>query len=270
MSDVFLVVALITMLQGDKSMGTATGFFYLKKDTTYLVTNRHVVVDETKGLKPDALGLKLHTDARNVAKNVERTIPLYENARPKWHVHRDYPKVPIDIAVIEIDPKHLEGTIIKTLSKEAFFPQDKYVLAPGEDLIVLGFPRGFSDEKHNLGLLRNALISSAFGINFNGLPLFVIDANLHPGMSGSPVMTKPKTNLPTKTGFAVTTTPVTFFLGIFSATISKVLPSRQEEALGLGTPILSNKSSTTYVGDSYVPLYCLPRSNSPNGRRTVT
>jgi hypothetical protein len=47
-------------------------------------------------------------------------------------------------------------------------------------------------------------------------------------------MTKPKTILPTKTGFTVTQTPVTFFLGIFSATISKVLPSRQEEALGLG------------------------------------
>ena len=35
MSDFFLVVALITMLQGDKGMGTATGFFYLKNETTY-------------------------------------------------------------------------------------------------------------------------------------------------------------------------------------------------------------------------------------------
>ena len=240
MSDFFLVVAIITMLQGGKDIGTATGFFYLKNETTYFVTNRHVVADETKGLKPDALRLKLHTDARNVTKNVERTIPLYDNAKPKWHVHRDYPKVPIDIAVIEIEPKQLEGTIIKTLSREAFFPRDKYILAPGEDIMVLGFPRGFSDEKHNLGLLRNALISSAYGVDFNGLPLFVIDANLHPGMSGSPVMPKPKTILPTKTGHAMSQTPVTFFLGIFSATISKVLPARQEEALGLGIVWYSN------------------------------
>jgi hypothetical protein len=42
--------------------------------------------------------------------------------------HRNYPKVPIDIAVIEIEPKRLEGTIIKTLT-EAFSPQDKYILA---------------------------------------------------------------------------------------------------------------------------------------------
>jgi len=213
--------------------------FYVKNETTYLVTNRHVV-DETKGLKPDALRLKLHTDARNVTKNVDRTIPLYDNGAPQWHVHRDYPKVPINIAVIEIEPKQLEGTLIKTLSREAVFPEDKFTLSPDEDVIVLGFPRGFSDEKHNLGLLRNALISSAYGINFNGLPLFVVDANLHPGMSGSPVMTKPKTNLPTKTGFAIRPTPVTFFLGVFSATISKILPSRQEEPLGLGIVWYSN------------------------------
>ena len=59
MSDFFLVVSLITMLIGGKDVGTATGFFYVKNETTYLVTNRHVVVDETKGLKPDALRLKL-------------------------------------------------------------------------------------------------------------------------------------------------------------------------------------------------------------------
>ncbi|HEU0048075.1 MAG TPA: hypothetical protein VFQ43_10780 [Nitrososphaera sp.] len=116
MSDFFFVVALITMLQEGKDVGTATGFFYLKNETTYFVTNRHVVVDETKGLKPDALRLKLHTDARNVTKNVEQTIHLYD--RPKWHVHRDYPKVPIDIAVIEIEPKQLEGPVIKTLSRD--------------------------------------------------------------------------------------------------------------------------------------------------------
>ena len=130
------------------------------------------------------------------------------------------------------------------MSREAFFPEDKFTLSPGEDLIVLGFPRGFSDEKHNLGLLRNALISSAYGINFNGLPLFVVDANLHPGMSGSPVMTKPKTNLPTKTGFAVTPTPVTFFL-VFSPQLSAKSYHRAKRShldlVLFSTPILSTK-----------------------------
>jgi len=44
MSDFFLVVSLITMLIGGKDVGTATGFFYVKNETTYLVTNRHLLM----------------------------------------------------------------------------------------------------------------------------------------------------------------------------------------------------------------------------------
>ena len=235
MTDFYLLVALITMMQGGTGVGTATGFFYVKNNTTYLVTNRHVVIDEAKSHKPEALRLKLHTDARDLTKNVDRTIPLYNNGKARWHAHKDYPKVPVDVAVIEMERKQLEGTAITKLSSSSFLPTDKYPVAPGEDVIVLGFPRGLSDTKHNLGLLRNALISSAYGVQFQGVPMFLVDANLHPGMSGSPVMTKPRTMVPSKSGFTISQTPVTFFVGIFSSTLSAVLPSQQAEPLGLGS-----------------------------------
>jgi len=48
MSELFFVVTLITMIQGGKPVGTATGFFYLKNDVLYFVTNRHVVIDEPR------------------------------------------------------------------------------------------------------------------------------------------------------------------------------------------------------------------------------
>lgn len=85
--------------------------------------------------------------------------------------------------------------------------------------------------------------------------MFLIDGNLHQGMSGSPVMTKPRTLIPSTTGFTVSNEPVTAFLGVFSATLSAVIPVKQtnkaaekkdeplkneekmatkEEALGLG------------------------------------
>src|SRR4029077_2440366 len=101
------------MVQGGKDLGTATGFFYQKNNETYFVTNRHVVIDEEKKIKPDALRIKLHTNAQDLTKNIERTIPLYDNGRQRWYVHKDYPKVPIDVAVIKIEPKLQEGTVIK-------------------------------------------------------------------------------------------------------------------------------------------------------------
>lgn len=235
MNELLLIVSLITMLQGGKPVGSATGFFYLKTDVLYFVTNRHVVVDEEKGLKPDALRLRLHSDPNDLTKNVDRTIDLYSSGTPRWHAHPKHPKVPVDIAVIQLDAKALtSGIILKALSRSNFLP-DNLVINPGEDLMVVGFPRGMSDTKHNLPLIRNALVSSAYGVPFEGAPAFLIDANLHPGMSGSPVLTKPKNLWADKSGSTnLMTGSPTYLLGVFSATVSVNLSATHQEPLGLG------------------------------------
>lgn len=53
---------------------------------------------------------------------------------------------------------------------------------------MVGYPLGFHDQTNNLPVYRRASIASAYGVNFGGLPYFLIDANLHPGTSGSPVV----------------------------------------------------------------------------------
>ena len=93
MSELLFVVSLVTMIQNGNPVGTATGFFYAKNDAVYFVTNRHVVIDGPKGLKPDLLRIRLHTTLDDLTKNVERDIPLYKNGKATWHVHKDYPSV---------------------------------------------------------------------------------------------------------------------------------------------------------------------------------
>jgi len=234
-NELLFIVALITMVQGSQNVGSATGFFYVKNDVLYFITNRHVVIDETKGLKPDDLRIRLHTDVGDLTKNADRTIALYRGGKPRWHVHRNYPKVPIDVAVIELDQKEVTtGTLLKALGRSNFLPE-KFMINPGEDIMVIGYPRGLSDSMHNLPLVRNALVSSAYGVNFDGAPTFLVDANLHPGMSGSPVLTKPKNIWPDKDGNTnMMTGSPTYFLGVFSATLSVRTSTTQEEALGLG------------------------------------
>lgn len=235
MNDLLLVVALIVMVQGGRDVGTATGFFYLKNDVLYFVTNRHVVLDEAKGLRPDAFRVRLHTDPKDLTKNVDRVVPLYRDSNPTWHVHKDYARTRVDVAVVELDAKAVTaGTVIKALSRSNFIPE-KFLITPGEDVMVIGFPRGMSDTTHNLPLIRNALVSSAYGVQFQGLPMFLVDANLHPGVSGSPGMTKPKNIWPDKDGNTnMLTGSPTYFLGVFSATLSVRVSATQEEALGLG------------------------------------
>ena len=235
MNDLLLVVTLIVMVQGGRDVGTATGFFYSKNDVLYFVTNRHVLHDEAKGLKPDALRVRLHADAKDLTKNVDRVLPLYRGSTAAWHVHKDYARTRVDVAVIELDAKTITGgTVIKALNRGNFIPE-RFLVTPGEDVMVIGFPRGMSDSLHNLPLIRNALVSSAYGVPFQGSPMFLVDANLHPGMSGSPVMTKPKNVWPDKEGNTnMLTGAPTYFLGVFSATVGVRVSATQAEPLGLG------------------------------------
>ena len=127
----------------------------------------------------------------------------------------------------------VNSVVVKALNRSNSIP-DKFIINPGEDVMVIGFPRGLSDSVHNLPLVRNALISSAYGVDFEASPSFLIDANLHPGMNGSPVLTKPKNIWPDRDGNTnMLTGSPTYFLGVFSATLS-VRISGNPEALGLG------------------------------------
>jgi len=102
--------------------------------------------------------------------------------------------------------------------------------------MIIGYPRGFSDAVNNLPIARNGLLASQYGLKFDGLPLCLVDANLHPGMSGSPVFAK-QSNIwrsgPSRT-LAIGRGDNTYFLGVFSATVSTILSDSTQEPLGLG------------------------------------
>lgn len=230
-----LVVSPVQQRVAGKRVGTASGFFYLSGDRLFFVTNRHVVIDEGKKIYPDELVLSLHTDPDDISKSSEYAVALSRNGKPTYLVHPKYPQTPIDIAVLPVSSVGFaERFVIKALSKEAVLPDD-LLLSPGEDAMVIGYPLGVSDTVNNLPVIRGALLASAPNVFFQGLPCFLIDANLHPGTSGSPVMTRPRNDWPTKGGKGIkfmTGTPM-YFLGVHSATLS-VGSGSSSTPLGLG------------------------------------
>ena len=120
----------------------------------------------------------------------------------------------MDLVAIEI-PKP-EGFIVAVLNKSNLLPDDVQ-LGLGEQVLVVGYPKGFYDEVHNLPIVRNASIASAYGVPFKRNPFFLVDSSLHPGTSGSPVFTVPK-NMQTKKGggFEIGGAPKWYFLGVNS------------------------------------------------------
>lgn len=208
----WITVAPTIPMKKGKQLGIATAFFYSSAGEIYLVTNRHVLLDETENHYPDTLRLRIHVDPRDLTKNESFDLPLYLGQKTAWLEH---PSGVPDIAILPLTPDQIDGWIIAALSSKDFPPQDLRV-SPGEDLILIGYPRGFHDEVANLPTVRSASTASAYPLPFRGKPFFVIDARLHTGMSGSPVLTKPSTIVVTDSGTGMFSSPVSFFLGIFS------------------------------------------------------
>ncbi len=226
-------VTYIQQLKSNSVIGTASGFFYSRNGRLFLVTNRHVVRGEQPGKTPDTLRLFLHRDPNNISNNDTYNVPLYSSSdTPSW---KDHPIHQVaDVALLELDADAIKSRFfIKAWSAAEFLPS-KYVLDPGEDVFIMGYPRGFFDPQHNLPVFRNAMIASVYGVPFRGNPCFLTDANLHLGTSGSPVITKPKSTWVDSDGNTnmVTGNPY-YIVGIHSGTYSVNL-SDVNEPLGLG------------------------------------
>jgi hypothetical protein len=119
-------------------------------------------------------------------------VPLYnENGEKMWS---ELDKS-IDIIAIAFTPFPINGQFLLTAFNPKSVPSQNLSIDIGENVFVLGYPLGFHDKYLNLPILRTATIATQYPIPFGisekeQRPFFLIDAHLHPGMSGSPVLLK--------------------------------------------------------------------------------
>lgn len=238
-NEIVATVSLIMQIKAGAILGSATGFFYSRNDDLFLVTNQHVVRDDKKNVFPDTLRLRLHLDSNDITKNEDFDVTLYAGTIHLWKTHPKFPDA--DIAVLKIDKTQIQGKFfIRAWAAEDFLPP-QYALDPGEDIFVMGYPLGVYDNVNNLPIFRNAMVASAYGVPFQGSPLFLTDANLHPGTSGSPVITKPKNAWVDDKGNTNLVTGKPYYLvGVHSATLGVTPAGQAEIQLGLGAAWYAN------------------------------
>src|SRR4029453_17085396 len=81
---VLLAVTRVSTLLGDKQLTNATGFFFARDNKLFLITNRHVVLDEAHDHRSDRLEIELHVDPENITVITQFGIPLYRGTEPVW------------------------------------------------------------------------------------------------------------------------------------------------------------------------------------------
>lgn len=231
----------------ETSMGSATGFICQKgvngDNKYYLISNKHVLLISNN--------LKLYFISK------ENDIPVFENyiETESFNIEKNiilHKDKEVDLAAVDITDLInviFKQTFIYAVPYEMLGTFTELELNIASTIFFVGFPVIY-DMKNNLPLMRTGIISSHPAFNFNGLPQFVIDAQVFPGSSGSPVfvdLTYEKfkyNNLDlTKREYKL--------IGVISQTITrgnviKELPATStaciaEEIMGLGIVVKSTK-----------------------------
>lgn len=184
---VMLSTARITTFDGPRTLTGASGFFFERDERLFLVTSRHVLIDEPTEHHPDRIEIGVHTDAVNLTKTDGFSVLLYRKGLADWHQAKDSGGE-IDVAVLELDRAALpKGTVLN-----AFNPSHVQGLGTaipvGNPVSIIGYPMGFHDTVHHLPVVRQAAIASAYGLRFEGHGFFLTDARMHRGSSGAPVL----------------------------------------------------------------------------------
>lgn len=182
-----LAVARISTFAGARLLTGATGFFFERAGRLFLVTSRHVLIDEPSGHHPDRIEITVHTDPVDLTRIARVSLWLYREGRSAWRQGTDSGGE-IDVAAIELDRAALPpATVLRAFGEENLQGPLGEVRI-GAPVLVVGFPLGFYDTLHNLPVARHAAVASAFGVRFQGQGYFLTDARMHRGASGAPVV----------------------------------------------------------------------------------
>jgi hypothetical protein len=179
--------------RGPHGQGSGTGFFmnFCVKENSHvstIVTNKHVIAGVADG-KISVTAKKRDSGEPDLGNLI--AVPV-TNFAAQWIFH---PDPLVDVAVFPISPLL---SFLSERQQEAFYMAfDNNIVADAlflenlsaiEDIIMIGYPIGLWDSKHNFPIVRRGITATPLYIDFNGKSEFVIDCACFPGSSGSPIL----------------------------------------------------------------------------------
>ena len=182
-----LSAARISTFEHDRGLTHASGFFFERDGRLFLVTSRHVLIDEPTQHHPNRIEIEIHTSDADLAQSTGFSLLLFEDGKSVWRQGKDTGGE-IDVALIELDRTALpESTVLQAFTPAHLVPKESAVEV-GSSVLIVGFPLGFHDTLHHMPVVRQAAIASSFGLRFQGEGYFLTDARTHRGTSGAPVV----------------------------------------------------------------------------------
>ena len=194
-----------------------------KIEGTYLITNRHVALPKVN--ECEILSEYFVFNLREIINNKVEWVPITlnkEQLKQRLLLHHndsiDVVAIKVDDLIIDIISSNPNRKFIigGSLSNDNLPLNSPLTIDVTSDIIVASYPRGFYDIANKFPIVKSGIISSGWGLHFNNMPVFLIDAQLFPGSSGGLVISKP-TNVAMIDGKLMHSKEKQFvFLGVYS------------------------------------------------------
>ena len=180
---------LIEMSVGRQVLSTGTGFVTQSAKGPVLITNWHNAAGRNPTTKqplsptaaiPDTIRI-IHNHQGSLGQWLAKVEPLYVLGKPRWIEHPMLGDKADIVALPLSDLKDVQVYPYDLLGGPSIAPN------PAEPISVVGFPFGLQ-AGGSLAVWATGFIASEPDIDFNGLPIFLIDCRTRPGQSGSAVI----------------------------------------------------------------------------------
>lgn len=220
----------------DGSQCSGTGFIYsiIESESTsipFLITNYHVLKDVERGFLELHLADKDKPSDKSIKIQFDRTIVNNKLGE------LDLVALPIAATLNELFCKNIIP-FYRTVSAD-MIPNDNQMneLAAIEDITFIGYPNGLYDDINKMSIVRQGITATPIWNDFKGQEVFLVDAGVFPGSSGSPVFIYNRGTYPTKDGIVVGNRLL--FVGVMTQTMLKKSDSSDGSYLNLGVVINS-------------------------------
>lgn len=224
---------LVRMRVNGRELATGTAFVVVHNDIPLLITNRHNVtgrhqetdkpISPTGGV-PSEIEI-VHNKLGSPGEWILRVEPLLNSeGQPLWKEHPTFGRQADFVALrltelidVQLYPYSLGAT---AQSGGVSFSTSLLQISPAVPVSVIGFPFGIQ-AGGSLAVWATGFIATEPLINFNNLPVFLVDCRARPGQSGSAVVLHSHGAVPMQGGGTMSTgQPFTMLLGIYSGRIN--------------------------------------------------